>query len=629
MKRFSVKYFFFLFFFLSLFVSGIVDSQDGFQYLAVARNIYYKGEPTAPEYGYENRTNIHMSTGVAANGKTYSPTGLGYSLALVPAVAVTDLVYQQFDITPVENFPLENDWLILFTSSFTNVIFAALLGVVLYKYLREIKLKHKQALFISFISLIATNLFVLSKHSLPHMMFISFLVLSFYFLKVYSRTKKNKHIIFSGLAYGIVVITYNQTFFLPAPSYILYFLLLVKPKLNKKNLKKMLINMTIFVLGVLPFFIAYYMYEQLKITPRGNISSPAYLARYAKRQFFSFPITIFVEGLWGQLFSPGRSFFLYSPLMLLPVLFWHKIKKKLHPETVVFLTLSVIYLIFYALRFSVGPGGDLAANWHGELSWGPRYLSPLIPFGMLVVGHIYTKLSKRSKLFVFFPLIVIGLFVEMLGIIMPYQLKLKGLDNKFKVNKTQFTNSDYINLIPRYSPIFMMSKKLVKLSQSLPKTLDNGVYNLHFYDGFDFPFNVGPERWRTIEGTGYISLENNIDNSVKEFSLELINRKLVPEASSSASVRLTLNNSDLLKKPEILQAGERKIVETKIDNNLIRCSDHYLQIVNIITGVEPTKILGKHGTYIPKYLSALQIFGGLNPSIIGTILKNYSLPCLQ
>src|SRR3989344_7035254 len=107
LKKLILYYFLFLLSLFIIFSSGVIDSQDGFQYLAVARNIYYQGEPTAPMYGYDTRENIHMSTIVGKNGKSYSPTGLGFSLAMLPAVAVTDLVYKFYGVLPPVHFPLE------------------------------------------------------------------------------------------------------------------------------------------------------------------------------------------------------------------------------------------------------------------------------------------------------------------------------------------------------------------------------------------------------------------------------------------------------------------------------------------------------------------------------------------
>src|SRR3989338_8363095 len=145
MKKLIIYYSLFLFSLLSFFPSGIIDSQDGFQYLAVARNIYYTGKPTAPVYEYDQRKNIHMSTIVGKDGDTYSLTGLGYSLAYLPAVAITDVVYRIYGISPPVHFPLENDWLIFLTAGFTNVFIGAMLGVILLAYFILLGLSKKQA----------------------------------------------------------------------------------------------------------------------------------------------------------------------------------------------------------------------------------------------------------------------------------------------------------------------------------------------------------------------------------------------------------------------------------------------------------------------------------------------------
>jgi len=107
MKKIIITFFIFLFSFLSVFSSGVIDSIDGFLYLAVARNIYYKGEPVAPEYKYDTRQNIHLNVYKGKDGKTYSLTGLGYSLAMMPAVLLTDFIYKFYDVSPPINFPLE------------------------------------------------------------------------------------------------------------------------------------------------------------------------------------------------------------------------------------------------------------------------------------------------------------------------------------------------------------------------------------------------------------------------------------------------------------------------------------------------------------------------------------------
>src|SRR3989344_6258240 len=170
MKRFLIFYFLFLISFFSFFSSGFVDSQDGFQYLAVARRFYHNSTFALPEEEFPE-INIHMTGDVGNEGKRYSPTGLGYTLALLPAVSVEDIFLKATNTKLITAFPLQSDWPVLLFASFTNSIFGAFLAVILYLYFVSFKIKHRQALIFSFFTIIATNLFPYTKHTFAHMMF--------------------------------------------------------------------------------------------------------------------------------------------------------------------------------------------------------------------------------------------------------------------------------------------------------------------------------------------------------------------------------------------------------------------------------------------------------------------------
>jgi len=559
--------------------SGVVDSQDGFQYLAVARNIYYKGKPTSPHYEFNTRQNVHMPVVLGKDGESYGFTGLGFSLALVPAVALTDLVYKIYNVTPPVHFPLENDWLILLTASFTNAFFGTILGVILFKYFLVLNLRIKQAFFLSIVSIFATNLLVYTKHINAHMMFITFLTLTFLLIKLYSLNRKRVYLIFSGISYGILSIIYNPTFILSFLPLVLYYLLLTKPKFKNNNIRSVVKDSFYVLIGFIPFALIFIWFENLRAFVNTNINyaSPSFYNAYADH-LTKFPVTILIEGLYGQLFSPGRSIFIYSPLLLIIIFFWFKIKKSLHPETFAFLLLSVIYILFYTMQYSVGSTDQgLAALWHGENSWGPRYLTPLIPLGMLIVGNIYITLSKKIKYIIFYPLALVGIYISLLGVLIPYQTKYHNLEKKFFLNGTEYTVFSYSNLLPRYTPILNISKNLIKLGQNFPKTFDHGVFNVKFYDGIDFPFNVGPERWRAIEGDGYISFDNNSKNPVSEISLGLINHP-IGESSSSASLHLYLNDIPLLAEPSRMAVTERNLLMVPIKKELVFDKDNKLVV---------------------------------------------------
>ncbi len=646
MKKFLICYFFFLFFLFSFFASGVIDSQDGFQYLAVARNIYYTGEPTAPSpLDHDIDKNIHLSTEIGRNGKAYSSTGLGYSLAMLPAVAITDIVYKIYHVTPPVYFPLEADWLILMMGSLTNCFFAAVLGVVIFLYFATLGLNKKQSLFLSIVTLFTTNLFAYSKHSFAHMMFVTFLMLSFLCLKLFSGTKKRIYLFISGLAYGIMMISYNQTYILTIIPYFIYFLFSIKPKKSsrpftqnflrqfksKSILKGLGLNPIILIIGIIPFIYINSWFNFIRYGVQGS-SSAASTVNYISSYF---QVGVIFEGLYGLLLSPGRSIFIYSPLLLIIFIFWHKINKKVLPELTVFIIMSVIYVAAFASSFSLGASDQgVIGLWHGEYSWGPRYLLPLIPLGMLIIGVIYKKMSKKVKMLVFLPLMIVGLYVEILGVAMPYQIKFQDLDYSLKVNNTVFMASAYSNLLPRYSPILMMSKKLIKLIKNLPSTLSHGFYNIRYYDGIDFPFNVGGlDRWRTIDSEGRISFDSPKTDPINKIAFNFINHPLVDTASSSAYVNFWINNKKLYKEDQIFNLAERKFIDLPVTKNAL--TDKNNELVIAVRFDNNAEVIKKHtqifammsmfvnGKEVNKESIDVPYLSQFGPKITGATYKNW------
>lgn len=91
------------------------------------------------------------------------------------------------------------------------------------------------------------------------------------------------------------------------------------------------------------------------------------------RQVFQAPLTrdsLIVY--YGLLFSPGKSVFLYSPVLLLAVAGWPAFYRR---HAALALALAGLWLLMLvSLRASV---------WTGGLTWGPRFLLPLLPVSML------------------------------------------------------------------------------------------------------------------------------------------------------------------------------------------------------------------------------------------------------
>ena len=87
------------------------------------------------------------------------------------------------------------------------------------------------------------------------------------------------------------------------------------------------------------------------------------------RQVFQAPLTRdSLTVYYGLLFSPGKSVFLYSPVLLLAVAGWPAFYRRHAPLASALVALWLLLLV--SLRASV---------WTGGLTWGPRFLLPLLP----------------------------------------------------------------------------------------------------------------------------------------------------------------------------------------------------------------------------------------------------------
>lgn len=127
----------------------------------------------------------------------------------------------------------------------------------------------------------------------------------------------------------------------------------------------------LFVAGLIPFGLLFLWHNQLRF---GSPFTSGY-----QGQGFTTPFSV---GLFGLLFSPGRSLFIYVPL-LIPALSvcLFRLWRERRGLAVFTLAMLLTPLVFYASWWT----------WHGGWSWGPRFLVPALPFLMLPIGFVLSR----------------------------------------------------------------------------------------------------------------------------------------------------------------------------------------------------------------------------------------------
>lgn len=132
-------------------------------------------------------------------------------------------------------------------------------------------------------------------------------------------------------------------------------------------LRRILVNGLLFSIGPGIALIVQGAYNYLRYTP---LPDAILRTGYEKEEGFSTPL---LEGLFGLLLSPGKSLFLYAPVILLaPLGLWLMARRgNLAGRVAVALILAqtAASLIFNALWWA----------WTGNFAWGPRLIMPVLP----------------------------------------------------------------------------------------------------------------------------------------------------------------------------------------------------------------------------------------------------------
>jgi hypothetical protein len=96
------------------------------------------------------------------------------------------------------------------------------------------------------------------------------------------------------------------------------------------------------------------------------------------------------KGMNGYMFSPARSVWVYSPILLLGFLGWPRLAREHRwRQIAVPLTMLVSFTVGYAAVRG-------AQTWYGGTGWGARYLVPVVPFVALWLLPVVDSLLKAG-----------------------------------------------------------------------------------------------------------------------------------------------------------------------------------------------------------------------------------------
>jgi hypothetical protein len=145
---------------------------------------------------------------------------------------------------------------------------------------------------------------------------------------------------------------------------------------------------------------------------------------YASDETFSHPLW---RGLAGFLASPGKSLFLFSPILLAAIFGIPALLRRDRAAALLSLGVVLVYPLLYAGWFM----------WWGGWSWGPRFLVPVLPFLTIFLAPVLDWALGPSRWWargMLLALVLASLLVQILGVTVDFNRYLvilydRGIDS--------------------------------------------------------------------------------------------------------------------------------------------------------------------------------------------------------
>ncbi len=396
-----------LLFFLALYAltaAGRIDSGDEETMYRVTSNLVERGEIAVeqetvtleemshrfegllPTKGYSFLTNYATP---GRGGHTYSKYGLGQSLAVVPLYLVGRVWGSQYAAR-------------LCVALF-NPLVTALTCWLIFVFARS--LGFSGALWLSLAYGLSTMAWAYN-HTFYSQPATTFLLLgAAYTAHRYRRQREERWLLLAGVCLGGAIL-FRMASLIALPAFGLYLLFIGGWKARGVRRLNLFLGP---VAGALLLTAGY------NLARFGSVFETGYT-----EVAWTTPFTL---GLYGLLFSSGKGFFIYNPVLVLSVVGWIVLclDPERRAESLLFAWLFLAYLLFHASY-------DF---WTGGWNWGPRFLLPAVPGLVLSIGPLLEDERVRGARTAMALLFVAGLLIQTPALLVDHSRYLISLRERY------------------------------------------------------------------------------------------------------------------------------------------------------------------------------------------------------
>lgn len=379
-------------FYLFLFIFAV------YLFTAQGNNVYFSDQQevrfeTTRSTVEEGDLSVPDGMGVKGDdGKDYSWYGIGQSLLAIPFFIIGKHLGGEVGAQGMV--------------SLLNLFVVAASGVVVFVFINNLGYSKKTALAVTVFYAFGTLAWPQSKHPFDHPVEELFVLLAIFYAQGYVNGGRTTYLISSAASLGFAFITRVPAVLSLAPIFLLLSYRHLEGGYTAKRVSSAIRDCSIYSLALAPFVLMQFWYNYARFDSIFE-TGITLMAQKAGIDFFAG--TPFITGLSGFLISPGKGFLYYSPIS---ILFFFSIRGFYRRHRG--LTLCILGIIASYLAF-------LSRNiyWHGDWSWGPRYLFAITPLVMLPVADFVERVFEIGKKFLIYSILAlfaISMAVQVIGV---------------------------------------------------------------------------------------------------------------------------------------------------------------------------------------------------------------------
>jgi hypothetical protein len=334
-----------------------------------------------PEFGLHGR-----------GGKIYSWYGIGQSLLMLPEDLIGTWIAHWHIFSEYEDDPAIRS---IFVSYSTNILVNVLTALIAFRLLQQLRFNVKEAIY-GVLALMFCTTHLHYTQNMQENNYIMLLTLTgFSFQYEWLRRSSVRALVVGSFALGLNLLTRVTTCFdLISVGLFLVAVLWIE-KIRGRELWQRLLD---YCKIAAPIYFCFALVERWYSFYRFGSWTQTYLPIFAREQRMQDPTlpanfpwsTPVHEGVLGALFKPEKSIFLFDPLLVIALVLFVILWKRLSPEIRAFaatsLLLLVVYMCFYG-RYTY---------WAGDFAWGDRYVSTSVE--MVALLAIPLLLRYRGNL---------------------------------------------------------------------------------------------------------------------------------------------------------------------------------------------------------------------------------------